>query len=377
MAGKTIHVMLDRTSAIGRGVSTGLAEVVRQRGDWSLNLMVTRVQQQRDDLSAASADAIIGRITPEAARQWTGRHRRRLVQVSRGWDIPGAAIVTCDDEAIGRLGAEHLLTKPLERFAWFGLSEGGRRQEAFVETIEAAGKEVDVFANDRAQRSAKAWLRRLHRPSGVMTFNDDQAVFLLSMAAELDLRVPRDLAVVGADHDVLGTMFSSVAISSVDPNFVEVGRQAGRALEGILDRDVIPPEPIRVRPVGVVEGHSTDFPALDDELALAAARLIRREACNGLTVGQLADALAAGRRTVERHYSAAFGETLLEGITRVRMQQARGLLETTLLSVEQVARQSGHSGARHFATVFGKHEGVSPSEYRRRHGESASARPAS
>ena len=53
-----------------------------------------------------------------------------------------------------------------------------------------------------------------------------------------------------------------------------------------------------------------------------------------------------------------------EYLTQKRLQEAKRLLQASKLPISQVAIQSGFSDARYFSTVFKKHEGLTPMEYR-------------
>jgi transcriptional regulator GlxA family with amidase domain len=65
-----------------------------------------------------------------------------------------------------------------------------------------------------------------------------------------------------------------------------------------------------------------------------------------------------------RCFKASTGRSPLQYVTELRVAQARRLLETTALTMEAVARQSGFTSAEHLARVFGKATGLSPRAYR-------------
>ncbi|QAY64565.1 helix-turn-helix domain-containing protein [Xylanimonas allomyrinae] len=75
------------------------------------------------------------------------------------------------------------------------------------------------------------------------------------------------------------------------------------------------------------------------------------------------------------HLTALFGEATGGGVlayhTELRMARARRLLDTTGLSVSEIAQDSGYGDALYFSRHFRKHHALSPTEYRRReHGGS-------
>ena len=379
MRPREIHVVLDAATAMGRAVLEGMAEHAGRRVDWRFH-PVGRDGWRRYGLAALgpeSADAIVGAIAPPIAEQWSGPARRRVINVSRGRNVAGAANVTCDDAAIGRLAAEHLLGKPVRHFAYAGVADTDARLESFERTVAAHGGAVEVLrlTDDAgaylAQGPLAERLAALARPCGLLAFNDLHALDVLRAAHEAGLRVPQDLAVVGADDDRLVSLFAPTALSSVDPAFHEVGRRAARALAAALAGEDPPAEPIRVPPRGVVERHSSDFPGHGDDVVLQAARLIEQRACEGLTVAAVAEAVPATRRSLERRFRAAMGRTVLEQIRHVRVQRAARLLRTTARPIDTIARETGFPNASHFCATFRKAMHLQPGRYRRRHQSAA------
>ncbi len=57
-----------------------------------------------------------------------------------------------------------------------------------------------------------------------------------------------------------------------------------------------------------------------------------------------------------------------EYLTKKRLRESRRLLRTSDLPIAEVAARSGFSDSGYFGTVFRKHEGVTPAEYRKIHG---------
>ena len=59
------------------------------------------------------------------------------------------------------------------------------------------------------------------------------------------------------------------------------------------------------------------------------------------------------------------GSTLLEYLTKVRIEEAKGLLENTQWNTTRISFEVGYSDQSYFCKVFKKIEGVSPSDYRK------------
>jgi AraC-like DNA-binding protein len=67
-----------------------------------------------------------------------------------------------------------------------------------------------------------------------------------------------------------------------------------------------------------------------------------------------------------RAFRAAFGETPHEFLTRMRIERAKELLTVSGRSVTDVCFDVGFTSLGSFSTLFRRHVGVSPAEFRRR-----------
>lgn len=94
-----------------------------------------------------------------------------------------------------------------------------------------------------------------------------------------------------------------------------------------------------------------------------------------LTVSALAQHAQTSERTFVRRFSEATGSTPHQWITRNRMLRARDLLESTTLSIERVAQQSGLGSAANLRNHFGREFHTTPSRYRRTFGTPSAGAP--
>lgn len=85
-----------------------------------------------------------------------------------------------------------------------------------------------------------------------------------------------------------------------------------------------------------------------------------------ITVAELARAAHTSKRTLSRRFTAATGASPMQWITGLRLRRAKDLLETTTLSIEEVAQESGFGSAAVFRHHFRMGVKVSPSAYRGR-----------
>lgn len=104
----------------------------------------------------------------------------------------------------------------------------------------------------------------------------------------------------------------------------------------------------------------------DDPLIQQAADWLDSRAANEVSTTALADALHVSYRTLHRRFQAAAGMAPLAYLQELRVEHAKALLESTLMSVEQIVSQVGYSDVSAFRRLFSKRAGLSPAQYRQR-----------
>jgi transcriptional regulator GlxA family with amidase domain len=109
----------------------------------------------------------------------------------------------------------------------------------------------------------------------------------------------------------------------------------------------------------------------NDDAVRRAQELIEANYREKLTVDQLCDALAVGRRSLERRFKQATGNTVSEYVQRVRVEAAKKGLETGRKNVNEVMYEAGYSDTKAFREVFRKIAGMSPLDYRQRYNRAA------
>lgn len=244
-----------------------------------------------------SADAIPARDVPidgalvyacpdgAPALDWLVRRRLPLVFVDRE-PTPGAASVTLDERGGGRQGAEHLvalghrhvglLTSSFEGphgIVPDAATAGGdfvarERVAAWTDTLAAAGVRMTaVQVRENTDREGYEGARLLldtdDRPTGLLCFSDTLAWGAVRAAQDLDLRVPRDVSVVGFDDAQIARR-ARPALTTVRQDVVAKGRAAAAQLTAAIARhrelaaEGVSGAPVRVvLPTELVVRHST------------------------------------------------------------------------------------------------------------------------
>lgn len=101
-----------------------------------------------------------------------------------------------------------------------------------------------------------------------------------------------------------------------------------------------------------------------DEAVKKAQDYIEQHYKEKITVDHLSDLLALGRRSLERRFKAATGNTVIEYIQRVKIEAAKKSLETNRKNINEVMFDVGYTDTKAFRVLFKKITGLSPLEYR-------------
>ena len=90
-----------------------------------------------------------------------------------------------------------------------------------------------------------------------------------------------------------------------------------------------------------------------------------------LNMANLAQRCCMSERTFRRKFEAELGVSPRQFIARIRLTKAQSLLETTRLSLSEIARRCGYRSTSAMRYAFVVEIEVTPSDYRRRFGRSA------
>ena len=91
----------------------------------------------------------------------------------------------------------------------------------------------------------------------------------------------------------------------------------------------------------------------------------RRHGDPDLSLARVAREIATSRRQLQRALAEVGGTSFSRELQRVRMAHAAKLLLDGTLPIQTVAGAVGYRQAAQFAKVFRRHQGVSPSSFRR------------
>jgi LacI family transcriptional regulator len=155
-----------------------------------------------------------------------------------------------------------------------------------------------------------------------------------------------------------------VALSSIDRNNAEYGRQAVALLKRLMEGAPDPTGPIMIQPKQVITRMSTDVLAVNDPQVAKAIRFIWDHLDQDLSVDHVAHEVGANRRQLERAFNKYLKRGVHAELRRKRLERCCELLRTTNLTIADLAPKAGFRSADFLHATFKKEFGITPRQYR-------------
>jgi LacI family transcriptional regulator len=367
-----VAVLVEMSSAHGRGLIRGIVEYVNQKTQWLLHLKESGPMQTVPRwITYWTGNGIIARIeTPSIARALLHKGVP-LVNVAGRTSPLGVPSVDIDNKAVCELAVSHFLQRGYRNFAYCGNPQfewSGWRQGLFsrILVVDRITCAVFQFVDSRKGRQQlEAWLKSLAKPVGLLCANDVCGHAVLEVCAEAGLHVPADIGVLGIDDDDIVCASCRPQLSSVAPDAEGIGYLAAQTLDRLMQGQVLANATLQVKPFTVRNRQSTDAAVVGDWHVSQALRFILGHATRGINVEDVVAQVHTSRRFLEKRFREIVGRPIHVEIFRIRFEYAQNLLATSALPLKDVALRSGFRKADYLSFVFRQHLGLSPSEFRK------------
>jgi LacI family transcriptional regulator len=208
------------------------------------------------------------------------------------------------------------------------------------------------------------WILRLPKPVGLMACNDMRGQQVLDACRALEVTVPDEVAVIGADNDEVICTLSEPPLSSVVPDTERIGFEAAVLLAQMMAGGPQPAAKVFVEPCGLITRRSTEVLAMEDRQMATAARFIREHACEAIDVSDVLRVVPLSRSTLDRRFRQIIGHSPKDEILRVRLNRAKQLLAETDFPQALIAEKVGFEHVEYLSRIFKKRVGKTPSEFR-------------
>ena len=392
---RTVLVVLRMTGASGRSLLEGVFQYVKRGIHWNVRLLQMPDMLTPAEIATCERDGIDGIITSElGVTHETAEALCRTPIPLSVISMPDPLLsdrtaptvfVANDEEATGAEGVR--LFRTLGAFNSYGFVQSfdgliwsDLRAKGFCEEVSAHGGKARVFrspspmnappVDSEADRTALAeWLRELPKPAAVMADWDYRATQILEICNSAKMKVPSQVAVLGVDDDVLLCDFTSPPLSSIKPDHEQVGYRAAAELDALMHtRCPRKPHVVRCCIKGIVERGTTKPLAPSAMLVKRALDFIDRHACEGACVADVVAAMGVSRSLADLRFREINGITILEALTRHRLNEVVRLLFTTDYPIKRISLSCGFRNIKHLKWLFKNRYGMSMREFRKSNG---------
>jgi transcriptional regulator GlxA family with amidase domain len=101
-------------------------------------------------------------------------------------------------------------------------------------------------------------------------------------------------------------------------------------------------------------------------LSEKAERFIQQHLHREFSVGELAEHCDTSERSLLRHFRQHYNASPIAHIQHVRVERAKALLESTLLSFDEIVERCGYKDSASFRKLFKRDTSLTPADYRER-----------
>ncbi|MCB9881811.1 MAG: DNA-binding transcriptional regulator [Planctomycetes bacterium] len=374
-----VALLIETSTAYGRDLLRGISEYTRTHRPWSMYVQERGFEDPLPDwLARWAGDGVITRIKDQPLVRKLTELELPVVDVRIQEPDLGLPAVYCDQHAVGRLAAEHLLQRGFRHFAFCGSEDvnwSRDRYQGFREVIESAGFTCGHFKKgqddaigvgwEEEQKELAAWIQSLSKPCGLLASRDRRGLEILDACRRVNFAVPEEVAVVGVDNDELLCELADPPLSSVDQNVQRIGYEAAAMLERLMDGDVVERQPVWVQPLGIVARQSSDIVAIEDADVASACRFIREHACDGAGVEDVVKVTRLSRRALERRFRRWLGRSPKSELLRVQLDRVKQLLLETDYKLSKIAQIAGFQHVEYMSSLFKKKIGETPGQFRK------------
>ncbi len=302
--------------------------------------------------------------------------------------------IKSDSKAFGRQAADFFLARTPRTFVYVGRSESPpwdlEREAAFANYIRQAGYKAHLYprpsASDDATREAvrlQEWLKTLPKPLAIFAANDARAREVLTACQLAGITVPYEAQILGVDNDEWLCESTRPRLSSIPFSSEEGGYEAARMLDTLMPRNAevqyhsgkqqklrstqkTKKNPLikTIPPQTIVERESTDERIVDDSIVSHALSFIHLNKGLSIRVTDVAKEVKVTSGWLETRFRETLGTSVIEEISRIRLQTILHLICDTNTPPLEIARRCGFTNTSTLCRLIKKETGQTISAFR-------------
>ncbi len=375
-----------------QGIMAGITDYMRSRGDWQLIVWPDTSLESLDFLKNRGCKGAFVSVQTSTKAQQLLQLGVPIIAVSTLQNMHNLPFISADSEQLSRLAFEYLSKKNFRNFAFFGLTEARWSQDRmnfFSQYVSRAGYKLDVYEGEqvaitnemvpftrlwvdstlhKGPQQLVSWLEQLPKPVAILCSCDILACHLSSVAAETNMKIPDDVAILGVNNDHALCNLCNPPLSSITFNFKKAGSEAARLMDRIISgKESMLGQRIDIQPLYVKSRGSTDNYAVDDPDVIKAMKYIRSNCAEPLQVEDIARYVCVSKRSLQMKFQKTLGRSVHEEIVHAHFDVAKTLLLDTDLPIDKIAVRSGFHYTTNLRRAFREMTGMLPNKYRMTH----------
>lgn len=285
-----------------------------------------------------------------------------------------------DTTQTAKLVADHFLSRGIGHVQFYSDADNwiyNERRAAFQKFLRSVGREsgslqwnkssdnrMDRQAWKRRRKWLVARLKAIPKPVGIFAASDGLALELVETCEDAGIKVPEDVAIVGAGNSLLAVDAMQTPITSVDVNMESIGYEGARLLDKLMRREPSPTQPVRVPPLRLIPRKSSDLLAIRHPGVARGLRFMWDHYNKPIGVTDLARAASMSVRNFHQVFVDHLGRSPGSELFRIRIEHAKQLLQESGDKIEVIAELSGYNNNNSFEIAFKRSTGMTPREYR-------------
>lgn len=384
---KSVAVIVGVATSYGREVLQGISQYSKENGPWYIHLDHEFSRWQFPTwLKSWRGDGIISRISSKEMFDFSQKTGIPVIDLNERTSSLGLPFLYNDQQAVGRLAAEHLLERQYTSFGFIGQKGylwSDERLKGFSDQVISQGYHCAVFKGhpfddrkmdlreyrnnvwEKERPKIRQWLQKLPKPVGILACNSFRGIQLIEEARYAGLSVPEETAIIAGDNESIICEMVSPTLSGVILNAKEIGYRASSLLDRAMNGEDLKAGQWYVPPVGIALRTSTELASITNPLIQKSLEFIRQNARFDISVPDVALNIGISVSKLQKLFRLELNRTVLDQILDSKINIAKILLKTTSLSIEQIAFKSGFNHPQRLSEAFLRRTGIRPGKFRK------------
>lgn len=210
------------------------------------------------------------------------------------------------------------------------------------------------------------FFKNLQKPAAVMCVYDKRAADIFEAINSTTIRVPDEMSVISVDNDSLICDFTDPPLTSVAPNYQQLGETAAHILNRMMSKCKSQILNHILKAKKIIDRGSARYIQPSARIVEDAMTFIEKNACKGITAADVAKHLQVSRRLMDLRFRQGTGKSVLALLIERRLETVKDKLKTTDLTIGRITADCGFRSENHAKALFKQHTGLSMRDWRQK-----------